>query len=80
MALAAAAAGVGFGNAGVHLVHGMSYPVAGMNEAYKHPGYIVDHPIVYARWSCFRIAVSVNGVGGLCLCFVRVCVIVSGRT
>ena len=46
MALAAAAAGVGFGNAGVHLVHGMSYPVAGLNETYKHPGYNVDHAIV----------------------------------
>lgn len=46
MLLAAAFAGIGFGNAGVHLPHGMSYPVAGMVRNYMPPGYDVDHPMV----------------------------------
>jgi hydroxyacid-oxoacid transhydrogenase len=46
MALAAAFAGVGFGNAGVSLPHGMSYPVSGMVREYIAPDYISDHPII----------------------------------
>ena len=46
MLLAAAFAGIGFGNAGVHLPHGMSYPVSGMVRDYVPPGYAPDHPIV----------------------------------
>ena len=46
MLLAAAYAGVGFGNAGVHLPHGMSYPVAGMIRHFRPAGYKVDHPMV----------------------------------
>ncbi|KAF9897479.1 Hydroxyacid-oxoacid transhydrogenase, mitochondrial [Lobosporangium transversale] len=46
MCLAASAAGTGFGSAGVHLCHGMSYPISGLNKSYKHPEYNVDHKIV----------------------------------
>jgi hydroxyacid-oxoacid transhydrogenase len=46
MALAASFAGIGFGNAGVHLPHGMSYPVSGMVREYVPEGYPNQHPIV----------------------------------
>jgi hydroxyacid-oxoacid transhydrogenase len=46
MLLAASYAGVGFGNAGVHLPHGMSYPVSGRVKNYMAPGYAADHPLV----------------------------------
>ena len=46
MILAASYAGVGFGNAGVHLPHGMSYPVSGHVHSYRAPGYPIDHPLI----------------------------------
>jgi hydroxyacid-oxoacid transhydrogenase len=46
MMLAASYAGVGFGNAGVHLPHGMSYPVSGQVTRFRAPGYPADHPLV----------------------------------
>jgi len=46
MMLAAAYAGIGFGNAGVHLPHGMSYPVSGMVRGYRPAGFAGEGPIV----------------------------------
>ncbi len=46
MLLAASFAGIGFGNAGVSLPHGMSYPVSGMVSSYRPEGYPGDHPLV----------------------------------
>src|ERR1700678_3469564 len=47
MLLAASYAGIGFGNAGVHLPHGMSYPVAGLVRSFRATGYeAVDHPLI----------------------------------
>jgi len=50
MILASAYAGVGFGNAGVHLPHGMSYPVSGLlkglKSGYRQEGYPQAHSMI----------------------------------
>ncbi|MDT4918179.1 MAG: hydroxyacid-oxoacid transhydrogenase [Pseudonocardiales bacterium] len=46
MALAATFAGLGFGNAGVHIPHANAYPIAGQAHAYHPAGYPGDDPLV----------------------------------
>jgi hydroxyacid-oxoacid transhydrogenase len=46
MIIAATFAGIGFGNAGLHLPHGMSYPVSGMVRDYVPAGYPPESPLI----------------------------------
>jgi alcohol dehydrogenase class IV len=46
MAMAATFAGLGFGNAGVHVPHANAYPVAGRVRDYRPEGYPQGEPIV----------------------------------
>jgi len=46
MALAATFAGLGFGNAGVHIPHANAYPIAGRVRGFHPEGYPADEPMV----------------------------------
>jgi alcohol dehydrogenase class IV len=46
MALAATFAGMGFGNAGVHIPHANAYPIAGRVKEFRPDGYPQDEPMV----------------------------------
>jgi len=46
LALAANYAGVGFGNAGVHIPHALGYPIAGLVREYVPSGYRTNHALV----------------------------------
>jgi alcohol dehydrogenase class IV len=46
MMLAATLAGIGFGNAGVHVPHACAYPIASLRHAWTPPGYPTGHAFV----------------------------------
>src|SRR6266496_4566195 len=46
MALAATIAGIGFGNAGVHVPHAIAYPIAGGVKNFAPPDYPGDEPMI----------------------------------
>jgi len=46
MALAATFAGLGFGNAGVHIPHADAYPIAGRVREYRPEGYPEGQPVI----------------------------------
>ena len=46
LALAANYAGIGFGNAGVHLPHAVAYPIAGLVRDFRPAGYPAAHALV----------------------------------
>jgi hydroxyacid-oxoacid transhydrogenase len=67
MLLASAYAGIGFGNAGVHLPHAMSYPVSGMVRDYRPEGYpnngaLVPHgmSVILNAPAAFRFTAQAN--------------------
>ena len=67
MAMAATFAGIGFGNAGVHIPHALGYPIAGMVRDWAPPGYDVEGPMVphgiatvLTAPACFRFTAPTN--------------------
>jgi hydroxyacid-oxoacid transhydrogenase len=46
LALAATYAGIGFGNAGVHIPHSIAYPIAGLVKNFTPPDYPQEEPII----------------------------------
>jgi hydroxyacid-oxoacid transhydrogenase len=64
MVLAASFAGIGFGNAGVHVPHAMAYPVAGGVKQYRAPGYPSDHALVPHGFSVILNAPAVFAFTG----------------
>jgi hydroxyacid-oxoacid transhydrogenase len=59
LALAANYAGIGFGNAGVHIPHAVAYPIAGLVRDYVPAGYRTRHPLIPHGMSVILTAPSV---------------------
>jgi alcohol dehydrogenase class IV len=62
MMLAATTAGVGFGNAGVHLPHACAYPIGGLRHEWRPPGYPGDGLTVPHGIACALTAPAAFGV------------------
>ncbi len=62
MMLAATAAGIGFGNAGVHVPHACSYPIAGLRHGWKAPGYPGEAQFVPHGIACALTAPAAFGI------------------
>lgn len=67
MAMGSTFAGIGYGNAGVHIPHALGYPIAGMVKEWVPAGFGVDEPMVphgistaLTAPACFRFTAPTN--------------------
>ena len=67
MAMGSTFAGIGYGNAGVHIPHALGYPIAGLVKDWVPAGFGVEEPMVphgistaLTAPACFRLTASTN--------------------